>query len=456
MNPIDMEIQTGSQPFVLSAPSPDALAIQCQAALTELESADSEKHYQRLLENSTGSIPENFARMGFVCLSPEEAAIRLRTGLQRLRKKAQESVWTLRNGIHYRREAMPSQAKVVALFSGQGSQYLRMLEELHASHPSMAACFAAMDALFEKEGGRPLSLIVFPPPTADEAEKKEQETRLTLTEHAQPAIGTTSAGLYKILQSAGLKVDATVGHSFGEVTALWAGGVFSDSDYFFLAKARGKAMAAPKNQPGGAAQFERGGMLAVKAEALLVEEEARLLSQTLKTEITVANLNSNKQSVLAGPKKAILQANDLLKEKGYTVILLPVSAAFHTSLMEHARKPFAAALREVQFHSPEIPIYSNTTGSLYPKDPQSIRAILEEHVLKPVLFKTEIENTYQDGGRIYIEFGPKSVLTALVSSILAEQPHATVALNGSPKKNSLLQLQEGLLQLRVLGLQLKN
>ena len=456
MNPIDTETQTGSQPFVLSAPTPDTLAIQCQAALTELESADSEKHYQRLLENSTGSIPENFARMGFVCLSPEEATMRLRTGLQRLRKKAQESVWTLRNGIHYRREAMPSQAKVVALFSGQGSQYLRMLEELHASHPSMAACFAAMDALFEKEGGRPLSSIVFPPPTADETEKKEQETRLTLTEHAQPAIGTTSAGLYKILQSAGLKVDATVGHSFGEVTALWAGGVFSDSDYFFLAKARGKAMAAPKNQPGGAAQIERGGMLAVKAEALLVEEEARLLSQTLKTEIMVANLNSDKQSVLAGPKKAILQTNDLLKEKGYTVVLLPVSAAFHTSLMEHARKPFAAALREVQFRSPEIPIYSNTSGSLYPKDPQSIRSILEEHVLKPVLFKTEIENTYQDGGRIYIEFGPKSVLTALVSSILAEQPHATVALNGSPKKNSLLQLQEGLLHLRVLGLQLKN
>ena len=88
----------------------------------------------------------------------------------------------------------------------------------------------------------------------------------------------------------------------------------------------------------------------------------------------------------------------------------------------------------VQFHSPNIPVYSNTTGSRFPTDPQAIRSILEQHILKPVLFKTEIEKTYENGGRIYIEFGPKNVLTGLVSSILAEQIHATVALNAVLKK----------------------
>ena len=445
---------TGIRQVILSASNPDALVTKCQSTLTDLESADPEPRYQTLLENSVKPVPEDFARMGFVSESVAEAAMLLQSGLRNLEKKREETAWTLRKGVHYRCQAMDSQSKVVALFSGQGSQYLRMLEHLHHSDATVTACFAAMDALFEKEGMEPLSLIVFPPATEDDAEIKKQESRLTLTEHAQPAIGTASVALYKILQSAGLKVDATVGHSFGEVTALWAAGVFSDADYFFLAKARGKAMAAPKTSPNDNSYFDAGGMLAVKAEAALVEEEAKLLSRSMEAKITVANLNSDKQVVLAGPKQAILKANDLLQEKGYSVVLLPVSAAFHTPLMGHAQKPFAEAARMVQFHSPKIPVYSNTTGTLYPTDPHAIRSILEQHILKPVLFKTEIEKTYENGSRIYIEFGPKNVLSGLVSSILAEQIHATVALNASPKKSSIHQLQDGLVQLRVLGLEI--
>ena len=447
--------QTGIKPLVLSAPTSDELIPHCQSTLSDLKSANSETRYQTLLERSIHSVPEDFARIGFVCQSAAEAAMLLETGLQTLQKKRTESDWTLRKGIHYRQQAMDFQSKVVALFSGQGSQYLRMLEELQTSDLSMATCFASMDALFEKEGLQPLTSIVFPPTTEDDSKRKDQESRLTLTEHAQPAIGTASVGLYKILQSTGLKVDATVGHSFGEVTALWAAGVFSDADYFFLAKARGKAMATPTTAASDYTQFDTGGMLAVKAEAALVEVEAKLVSQTIGAEITVANLNSDKQVVLAGPKQAILKANDLLQEKGYSVVLLPVSAAFHTSLMAHAQKPFADAVAKVQFHTPTIPVYSNSTGSLYPTDPHAIQSILEQHILKPVLFKTEIEKSYKDGGRIYIEFGPKNVLSGLVSSILAGKPHATVALNASPKKNSLHQLQDGLLQLCVLGLQTK-
>ncbi len=446
---------TGIRQVILSASNPDALVTKCQSTLTDLESADPEPHYQTLLEDSVKPSPEDFARMGFVSESVAEAAMLLQSGLRNLEKKREETAWTLRKGVHYRRQAMDSQSKVVALFPGQGSQYVSMLEVLHTSFPTMATCFETMDTLFQKEGLEPLTSIVFPPPTEDKSKKKEQETRLTLTEHAQPAIGAASVGLYKILQAAGLKAQATVGHSFGEVTALWAAGVFSDADYFFLAKARGKAMAAPKTSPNDNSHFDAGGMLAVKADAALVEEEAKFLSRTIEAEITVANLNSDKQVVLAGSKQAILKANNLLQEKGYSVVLLPVSAAFHTPLMGHAQKPFAEAARMVQFHSPNIPVYSNTTGSRFPTDPQAIRSILEQHILKPVLFKTEIEKTYENGGRIYIEFGPKNVLTGLVSSILAEQIHATVALNASPKKSSIHQLQDGLVQLRVLGLEIR-
>ena len=439
-----MSIPSHTKPILMAAATPQQLVLDCQEHLRQLQS-HAAAAFQTLLEESDRPIPKEFARMGFVCESPEEAAMLLQTGLTTLEKKIEENSWSLRKGVHFRRHSfMEGPGKIVALFSGQGSQYLGMGHDLQKI-PAVAETFHAMDTLFENEGLTPLSAIIFPEPAVDDAIKKEQEHRLTLTEHAQPAIGVVSVALYKILHDAGLRVDATAGHSFGEVTALWAAGVFSDEDYFFLAKARGKAMAAPDDP-----HFDAGGMLAVKADSALVEKEAQALP-----EITVANLNSGKQVVLAGPKPAVLQAQGTLKEKGYSVVLLPVSAAFHTKLVGHAQKPFADAIHAVAIQKPQIPVYSNTTGDLYPSEPAAIRAILDEHILNPVFFKTEIENTYKDGGRIFIEFGPKNVLANLVSSILEGKPHSAISLNANPKKASWPQLQDGVVQLRVLGLEVK-
>ncbi|MBF0278117.1 MAG: acyltransferase domain-containing protein [SAR324 cluster bacterium] len=441
-----MSIANSTSMIILSAAGPQELAALCQTMLARLESAEADSAFQELLEQSSRPISADSARMGFVCESAEEASELLKTGLSNLEKKPGDEAWALRKGIYFRRQSMDAQSKVVALFSGQGSQYLGMLNELREQSPLVSQSFAAMDELFRKDGLPPLSEIIFPDPAEEAEEKKNQEARLTLTEHAQPAIGTVSVGLFKILQSAGLKVDATVGHSFGELTALWAAGVFDDHDYFFLAKARGRAMAAPDDP-----DFDAGSMLAVKADAEQVQQEAESL-----TDIKVANLNSDKQVVLAGPKQAVLAAHDQLKEKGFSVVLLPVAAAFHTPLVGHAQKPFAEAIRSVPIHPAKIPVYSNSTGGLYPKETSAIQGILEEHILNSVLFKTQIENSYKDGGRIYIEFGPKGVLTALVSSILADQPHATVAVNANPRKSSVHQFQDAMLQLRILGLDLKE
>ena len=103
--------------------------------------------------------------------------------------------------------------------------------------------------------------------------------------------------MYKILQQAGLKPDFVAGHSFGELTALWAAGVLSDEDYFFLVKARGQAMAAPKDP-----QFDAGAMLAVTGDVNQVTELIKNFPQ-----VTIANLNSQHQVVLAGAKAEIAQ-----------------------------------------------------------------------------------------------------------------------------------------------------
>ena len=213
-----------------------------------------------------------------------------------------------------------------------------------------------------------------------------------------------------------------------------------------LAKARGKAMAPPDDP-----DFDAGTMMAVKGDVDRIREELKSYP-----DITLANWNSNNQVALAGPKQALDQLQKDLTEKGFSVIPLPVSAAFHTPLVGHAQKPFADVIEQTPFKKPKIKVFSNSTGKRYPTKPEAIREVLAAHILKPVFFKEEIENIYAEGGFFFIEFGPKNVLTNLVKNILAEKPHIAVALNASAKKDSDHQLREAVLQLRIAGLSLNN
>ena len=125
-------------------------------------------------------------------------------------------------------------------------------------------------------------------------------------------------------------------------------------------------------------------------------------------------------------------------------------------MVGHAQKPFAQAIQSVEFKKPAVPVYSNSTAKAYPKKPESIKTQLEEHILQSVRFREEIEQIHQDGGRIFIEFGPKNVLTKLTDNILSGKDYLAVALNDSPKKNSDLLFREAILKLCVAGLPLQK
>jgi acyl carrier protein/malonyl CoA-acyl carrier protein transacylase len=99
-------------------------------------------------------------------------------------------------------------------------------------------------------------------------------------------------------------------------------------------------------------------------------------------------------------------------------------------------------------------VYSNSTGAAYSTDSSEIKKILAQHILNSVDFKTEIENMYAAGARVFVEFGPKSILTNLVKDILADKEHFVIATNAKAAKNSDLQIREAAIQLQVLGCQL--
>ena len=440
--------------ILLKAIAPDKLLAQCLRMVEQLESDDGEKIHRKLINDSQDlDIPLTSARVGFVTQSLQESIDKFKIIINYLTKDIKQESWKHPQGIYYRQTGINPQDKVVALYSGQGSQHLEMGRELTIQYPEMCQAYQQMDNVLIEDNLEPISPIVFPQPVFYKTDENTQIATLNKTENAQPAIGAFSMGLYKIFQKIGFKPDIVAGHSFGELTALWAAKVLSDRDYCFLVKSRGQAMATKP-----IANFDAGKMLAVQGDSNKIQAIVERLDN-----IVIANWNSREQVVLAGKSSDIIAVKSRLEKLSFTAILLPVSAAFHTPLVSHARQPFTEALDRVDFKFPQIPVYSNTTANIHPQNPESIKNILTEHILNPVRFKTEIENIYQAGGRIFVEFGSKNILTRLVDNILDDRPHIAVCLHDKRKDdlvaNKFLgdrQLQEAIIHLKVVGLSLSN
>ncbi|MFP6583251.1 MAG: SDR family NAD(P)-dependent oxidoreductase [Candidatus Hydrogenedentota bacterium] len=435
------------QPSLLVAANRTQLTTACRDALSALETGDALKCYGEFLTaTALRKISDDQPRLGFVSSSREDAIALLNRALEGLEKNGGSEPWETPDGIFFRSEALEHDGAVVALFSGQGSQYVGMGSELACNFPTYLDSLNQMDSQFTQSGQARLSDRVFPVPVFAAESHKANESALQQTQFAQPGIGTFSAGTYKILSAAGFKPDFVAGHSFGELTALWAAGVFGEADYYRLAKARGEAMSAPDDP-----DFDAGTMSAIVGEV-------SGLADYLKDfpDVVIANYNSKTQVVIAGPKDAIAAANAHLKEKGYKAIPLPVSAAFHTSLVSHAQAPFAESIDAVEFKKASIPVFSNSSGKEYKNTVKDIRDTLKEHILNSVRFTDQLENIHDAGGRIFVEFGPKKVLAPMVGNVLADKPHLAISINPNPKKNSDAQLRSAAVQLAVAGIPLSN
>ncbi len=302
-------------------------------------------------------------------------------------------------GVFYRTGA--ASGTVAFLFPGQGSQYLEMGKDLAMTFAEARGAYDAAEAAVPG-----LAMTIFPRPTFNAEDRATDEATLVRTEWAQPAIGATSAAMLAMLTACGLVPEATAGHSFGELTALWAAGALTFSDWMIAARKRGVLMAAASQIPGA--------MAAVTASA---EQVAPHLPEG----VTIANYNAHEQTVIAGSVEAVLAAKELLRAAGMRATRLPVATAFHSPLVAGAAVEFAAHLEGVTFSAPTIPVWSNTTGARH--GAEGIGQSLGTHLAQPVRFIEEIESMYAAGVRTFIEVGPGAVLTGLVNRILGENPH---------------------------------
>ena len=136
--------------------------------------------------------------------------------------------------------------------------------------------------------------------------------------------------------------------------------------------------------------------------------------------VWLANFNAPQQTIIAGVTPAIDDAIAALGRAGISAKRIPVACAFHTPLMRGARARLDRALGSTRFSSPRVPVYSNALASAYPHDRPRIAAVLSEHLVSPVRFVDEIRAMYDAGARIFLEVGPRSVLTALTRRIVSD------------------------------------
>ncbi len=281
------------------------------------------------------------------------------------------------------------------LFPGQGSQFIGMGKELYNSNSEASKHFDNANKIL----GIDLKTIMFEGP----------EETLKQTEYTQPAIFLHSIALYKTL---GAKPDMVAGHSLGEFSALVACGAVSFEDALKIVRRRGELMQQAGTQnPGTMAAI-----IGMDDEA--VEKTCAQASDETGKEVIAANYNCPGQLVISGYQEAVEKAVEVAKENGARMAkLLPVSGAFHSSLMKPAYEGLKSQLEQLDISEPVCPIYSNYTAEPTAA-PEEIRSNLLNQLLNPVRWTQTLNNMSANGAEAFVEVGPGKVLQGLVKRTL--------------------------------------
>ncbi len=283
--------------------------------------------------------------------------------------------------------------KKAYVFPGQGAQYSGMGKELYENSEVARELFERANEIL----GFRITDIMF-----EGSNEDLRQTKVT-----QPAVFLHSVILAKVL---GVEPSAVAGHSLGEFSALVVAGALSFEEGLQLVAKRAMAMQR-------ACEVEQGTMAAVLK---LSDETIEQICESVEGVVVAANYNCPGQLVISGSVCAVSEACEKLKAAGARrALVLPVGGAFHSPLMEPARKELAEAIEEANFQTPICPIYQNVDAQPH-TSPEEIKANLIAQLTAPVRWTQIVENMVADGVADFVELGPGTVLQGLITKISAD------------------------------------
>lgn len=285
--------------------------------------------------------------------------------------------------------------KTAVLFSGQGSQYIGMGKELFDNFSSFRHTLEEAS-----EGcGVDLAKLIFEGTTEE----------LNLTENTQPSVAAMSLAAYEVLKQEGISANVVAGLSLGEYSALTASGVFDIIQVAGLVKKRGRFM--QEAVPAGI-----GKMMAVLnlSEELVLKACKEAAPFGL---VEAANFNCPGQIVIGGEIKAVEEAARIAGSLGAKRVMdLPLSAPFHTSMLQPAALRLREELEREMLRAMKIPVISNVTAD-YIKNTEEVKSLLERQVMSSVLWEQSIRRMLADGVTTFVEVGPGKTLSGFLKRI---------------------------------------
>lgn len=391
-----------------------------------LVAAENKEKLKSLLGGLQTFEKKSFSKIGsgnFRCVFVLQKNSQLKTRIQRTLELLQEKnqYFSTRDGIFFSDKDYDSE-NYAFVFSGQGSQYRTMFEDLHKNK--------VFKTEFEKLVRIAESNDI---PLGELTKGSRTDLDLNHTQYAQPALAAVEWSLFKVLENTGFNPAHLAGHSFGELVALAAGGAYTREFLISLALKRGELMSQ-------ADQKSSGKMLAVVDSSSENWEDLheKVKFQIEQWKIELANINTHGQLVYSGKEKEIELLRAYCQEKKIKNTILSASAAFHSSLMEPIAGEFKEYLsrNKKQLQVPERRVHSNLSSRSYEKV-EDIIENLSDQLTGQVNWVEVIGSMYQRGVRIFFEVGPRTILSKMIKSLLPAGECQVIPLDGEGDLESI-------------------